>query len=213
MSSGAAAASEPLARPCPTRVRPPPMSALRLPEDVPAASVAAVELTLVDGKKVTLSRAAAAREANLGPGVVPGGTRYGGAPVSLGAGVRPGDVLSAAALLRGGGRVELAVPAAEAGTAVAEPAGCWRPRANKARPVGVTWNGFDQKAARVLPAVEAVQRPAAAGIPIRVALPSLHEHKALGVDVVRSDDGSVSNTADEASALGGFLAPVFATGR
>jgi hypothetical protein len=207
-------------RPCPTRMRPPPQSALRLPDDVAAASVAALELTLVDGKKMTLSRLAggAAREASLAPGMVPGGTRYGGAPVTLGAsGVRPGDVLAASAVLRTGERVDLVVPAAAAGLAVAEPAGCWRPRSSGKKPAVGTWGGFDsaaKNAARVLPAVAAVERPVAAAA---APLHRLHQKKAaaaLGVDVVRSDDGLVFNSAaarqQASSALGGFLAPVFA---
>lgn len=178
--------------------------------------MAAVELVLVDGSKVTVTRDAAAREAAAG-GAVAGGTRYGGAPVSLaGSGMRPGNVARATALLRGGQRVELEVPAPF--VAAPDPVGCWRPRKGGPRPAGATWAAFDASAQRVLPAVA----PAAGGsgggsANAAVDLAALLlAHKSKGaagaVDVVRGD-GTVGSSAGSSSPAGQFLSPVFFGGK
>lgn len=222
-------------KPCPTRAQPPAQTALRLPDDVAGAMVAAIELTLLDGKKMTITRdAVASGRAGAGtPVALAGATRYGGAPLSLGPDVRPNDVASAAVLLRGGKRVELSVP--ERAAEAADPAGCWKPRKDGPRRAGPTWGGFvDLKARRVLPPVVAVADPAAVSTwavgatshPWVDALMASKKKQALvaavagGVDVER-EDGSVATSGggggdgsgSSGDALGDFLEPVFAGGR
>jgi hypothetical protein len=217
-------------RPCPTRAEPPPQTALRLPDDVPGALVAAIELTLLDGTKLTVGRGDAAAAAGArGPLAVAGATRYGGAPVNLGPDVKPNDVATAFALLRGGKRVELSVPersALPAGEAAADPVGCWRPRKDGPRRAGPTWGGFDAKAARVLPPVVAAADPnavrawasgsaGAAGHPWVDALMAKKQQQQLlaaGAAVVGAAAAPDEATAT-GSALGDFLQPVFAGGR
>jgi hypothetical protein len=218
-------------KPCPTRAEPPPQEALRLPDDVPGALVAAVELTLLDGTKQTITRDAVA-SGERSPVAIAGATRYGGAPLSLGADVKPNEVAAATVLLRGGKRVELSIPERAAAVAASDPEGCWKPRKTGPRRAGATWNGFDLKAKRILPPVVAVADPnavrtwavGAQGHPWVEALMASKKQAAMealsvgaGVDV-GLEDGSVETTGAAAAgasgdALGDFLQPVFAGGR